>query len=164
MANISMCQCPCHIEVWMGVNPPVCNCRCRQPEKYEATQAHQIFNIHYDSKFSNIEVRLRELEEWTRKDEDRIYERLEKLEKVSADGYQCAKDIIFDGARTNERLATLERHLQYQLVENRESAKHIEQLEKTLNELITKIADLGNFYYREKEQNAKDNKEENRNT
>lgn len=26
--GINGCGCPCHLSVWMGINPPVCKCNC----------------------------------------------------------------------------------------------------------------------------------------
>lgn len=58
-----------------------------------------------------IEERLSELEQWTRKEEDHVRERLRLLEEAARSDYETAKDIIFSGAQLHAAVLRMEARL-----------------------------------------------------
>jgi hypothetical protein len=76
------CICPCHFNSDM-LYAFQCYCHCNKYRSFAGGQPSVIYleTKVMEERIKNLETRLKELEEWTRKDEDRVHQQLKDLQE-----------------------------------------------------------------------------------
>lgn len=95
-------------------------------------KAHQYFLELYQTRFEKLEERLLELEQWTRKDEDRVYDRINKMEQR----YTEVLDVLF---RHKQNTLKWQRDVEEKCIRTIDKNKELQVEVDALKQMIWKL-------------------------